>query len=51
VNILLLNAGSSSLKATLMKAADGSVIAQGMGDWAGREVGCVADKYTLVDGR
>jgi acetate kinase len=35
MNILLLNAGSSSLKATLMKAGDGSVIAQGMGDWAG----------------
>src|SRR5262249_25085649 len=33
MNILLLNAGSSSLKATLM--ADGSVAAQGMGDWAG----------------
>jgi acetate kinase len=35
MNILLLNAGSSSLKATLMESADGRVIARGEGDWAG----------------
>jgi acetate kinase len=34
MNILLLNAGSSSLKATLMRA-DGTVVANGLGDWAG----------------
>ncbi len=35
MNILLLNAGSSSLKGTLMESADGRVIAQGLADWAG----------------
>src|SRR5262245_35325937 len=35
MNILLLNAGSSSLKATLMESASGAVLARGMGDWAG----------------
>src|SRR5438105_15942044 len=35
MNILLLNAGSSSLKATLMQAADGAVVARGLADWAG----------------
>jgi acetate kinase len=35
MNILLLNAGSSSLKATLIKAGDGSVVATGLADWAG----------------
>jgi acetate kinase len=35
MNILLLNAGSSSLKATLMKSADGTPIARGVADWAG----------------
>ena len=34
MNILLLNAGSSSLKATLMGAADGRVAARGQADWA-----------------
>jgi acetate kinase len=33
--VLLLNAGSSSLKGTLMESADGRVIARGQGDWAG----------------
>src|SRR5262245_27332848 len=33
--VLLLNAGSSSLKATLMELADGTVVASGLGDWAG----------------
>jgi acetate kinase len=35
MNILLLNAGSSSLKAALMNSADGAVLAQGLADWAG----------------
>src|SRR5262249_44952829 len=35
MTILLLNAGSSSLKCTLMRAADKAVIAQGAADWAG----------------
>jgi len=37
MNILLLNAGSSSLKCTLMESADGNVVARGMADWAGSE--------------
>ena len=36
MNILLLNAGSSSLKVTVMNAADGKVIARGSADWAGQ---------------
>jgi hypothetical protein len=35
MNILLLNAGSSSLKAALMESADGEVVAHGLADWAG----------------
>ena len=35
MNILLLNAGSSSLKATLADAGDYHVVAQGVADWAG----------------
>lgn len=35
MRILLLNAGSSSLKATLMESADANVIAHGQADWAG----------------
>jgi acetate kinase len=35
MKVLLLNAGSSSLKATLMESADGTVIAHGLADWAG----------------
>ena len=35
MNILLLNAGSSSLKATHVKANDGSEVARGQADWAG----------------
>ncbi len=35
VNLLLLNAGSSSLKAVLMNAVDGAVLVRGMADWAG----------------
>ena len=33
--ILLLNAGSSSLKAVLMDSATGSVVSRGLADWAG----------------
>ena len=48
MNILLLNAGSSSLKCTLMAAADGTVVASGQGDWAGS----VAHyQYTGPDGK
>jgi acetate kinase len=35
--ILLLNAGSSSLKCTLMEGARGAELARGMADWAGAE--------------
>ena len=35
MNVLLLNAGSSSLKCTLMEAADCSLVAHGLADWAG----------------
>ena len=37
MNILLLNAGSSSLKATVMASDHGTVIARGLADWAGSE--------------
>lgn len=37
MNILLLNAGSSSLKCTLMESAAGRVVARGLADWAGSE--------------
>lgn len=48
MNILLLNAGSSSLKCTLMAAADHKVIAESLTDWAG-----AATHYQYVgpDGR
>ena len=35
MKILLLNAGSSSLKCTLMEAVDRQVVAHGLADWAG----------------
>ncbi len=35
MNILLLNAGSSSLKATLMESDDAKVVARSLADWAG----------------
>jgi acetate kinase len=35
MNILLLNAGSSSLKGTLVDSADGTVVAHSLADWAG----------------
>jgi hypothetical protein len=35
MNILLLNAGSSSLKGTLVESNDGRTFATGLADWAG----------------
>ena len=35
MNILLLNAGSSSLKCALMEATSGKTLAEGLADWAG----------------
>src|SRR3954453_11346054 len=35
MNVLLLNAGSSSLKAALMESAGGTVLAHALADWAG----------------
>lgn len=35
MNVLLLNAGSSSLKAALMDSATGAELARGLADWAG----------------
>src|SRR5262245_35955060 len=35
MKILLLNAGSSSLKGTLVESADGTVVASCLADWAG----------------
>ena len=35
MKVLLLNAGSSSLKATLAESADGTTLASGLADWAG----------------
>jgi acetate kinase len=35
MKVLLLNAGSSSLKTTLVSAADGAVVAEAAADWAG----------------
>jgi acetate kinase len=48
MNILLLNAGSSSLKCALMESADGKVVARGLADWAGSET-CY--QYAGPDGR
>lgn len=48
MNILLLNAGSSSLKCTLMEPADGRVVAYGLADWAGS---ATQYKYAGPDGR
>jgi acetate kinase len=48
MNVLLLNAGSSSLKATLMESADGSVVAHGLADWAGS---VTHYEYTGSDGK
>src|SRR6516225_4034311 len=48
MNILLLNAGSSSLKCTLMDAANGTAIARGLADWAGSATDY---QYAGPDGR
>ena len=48
MRILLLNAGSSSLKATLVTSADGTVLAHGLADWAGSSTRYA---YTGTDGR
>lgn len=48
MNVLLLNAGSSSLKATLMDSVDGSVVARGLADWAGS---VTHYEYTGSDGK
>jgi acetate kinase len=48
VNILLLNAGSSSLKGTLIEAAGRREIARGLADWAGS---VVRYEYTAPDGK
>jgi acetate kinase len=47
INILLLNAGSSSLKCPLMEAASRKVIAHALTDWAGT---ATHYKYTSRDG-
>jgi acetate kinase len=47
MNILLLNAGSSSLKSAVMKEADGAVVAHGLADWAGGATRC---QFTGPDG-
>src|SRR5947209_2025650 len=48
MNILLLNAGSSSLKGTLMASADGGVKAHAQSDWAGS---VTHYQYSGPDGR
>jgi acetate kinase len=48
MNILLLNAGSSSLKATLMDSANGNVIAHGQAEWAG---GATRYQYAAPNGK
>ncbi len=48
MQILLLNAGSSSLKAALMESADGSERARGQADWAGT---VTHYQYTAPDGK
>jgi acetate kinase len=48
MNILLLNAGSSSLKCTLMDSADGTVVAGSLADWAGQVTNF---RYTGPDGK
>ncbi len=48
MKVLLLNAGSSSLKCTLMEAANRKVIVQGLADWAGL---VTRYQYTGPDGQ
>src|SRR5690349_9686125 len=48
MNYLLLNAGSSSLKCTLMQAGNPKVIARALADWAGE---VIHYEYAGPDGR
>jgi acetate kinase len=48
MNILVLNAGSSSLKCALMEAPGGKVLAEGLADWAGS---ATRYEFTGPDGR
>src|SRR5271163_3700201 len=48
MKILLLNAGSSSLKASLMDSAGNSEIARGLADWAGATT---RYQYAASDGK
>jgi acetate kinase len=48
MKVLLLNAGSSSLKATLVESDDGKTIAAGLADWAGS---VTRYRYTGPDGK
>jgi acetate kinase len=48
MNILLLNAGSSSLKAALVESGDGRDLASGLADWAGS---ATRYRYTGPDGK
>jgi acetate kinase len=48
MNILLLNAGSSSLKATLMESTAGTGVARGLADWAGS---VTRYEYAVGDGK
>src|SRR5579872_50700 len=47
MKILLLNAGSSSLKATLVESSDGRALASGLADWA---VSVTRYRYAGPDG-
>ena len=46
MTILLLNAGSSSLKCTLVRAGDGAIVASGAADWSGE---AASYSYTAWD--
>jgi acetate kinase len=48
MNILLLNAGSSSLKCTLFESADAKLVAHGEADWAGQ---AASYRYVGPDGQ
>ena len=48
MKVLLLNAGSSSLKASLVESGGGTVLASAVADWAGAET---RYRYTGPDGR
>jgi hypothetical protein len=48
MNFLLLHDDSSNPKSTLMKAADGTVVARSLADWAGS---VTRYQYAVPDGR